>query len=408
VDSVALPAGFTLHPRLKRGHVDARLSALESATPDIDWATAEVLAYGSLVRDGYNLRLCGQDVERGTFSQRHHVLTDQKTDATLMPMLSAAHRLPKSGRFQTVNTHLSEFAALGFEFGYSWENPRNLNVWEAQFGDFNNGAQIIIDTFLATTEVKWLRASGLIMLLPHGYDGAGPEHSSSRVERFLQMTDDVHDFPLSNIDGVITGGGQPRTNSPNMLIANVTTPANYFHLLRRQMLRTYRKPLIVVTPKTLLRLPEAVSSLEEMAPGSSFKVVLGDAMAEKSPASMKAIKRVVFISGKVYYDLISKRSELKRNDIAFIRLEELCPFPFATLLTHIAKYTSAEEFVWFQEEPSNMGAWSYVQPRLAQLMLASKETFRYVGRNALPMSAVGAAVYHKKEVEQIYTTVFAA
>jgi len=408
-DSVKMPEGFNLHPRLKRGHVDARLSALASSKPAIDWATAECMAYGSLVRQGYNLRLCGQDVERGTFSQRHHVLTDQQTDETLMPLRETAG--PSDGRFQTINSHLSELAVLGFEYGYSWENPRNFNVWEAQFGDFNNGAQIVLDTFVASGESKWLRSSGLTILLPHGYDGAGPEHSSSRVERFLQMTDDWHDLPRSQAL-TVNGGGAPRGNSVNMIIANPTTPANYFHLLRRQMLRTYRKPLVVVTPKTLLRHPDAVSSLSEMAPGSSFQPVLDDAVTDP-----KKVKSVVLLSGKLYYELCAKRVELKRvesSDVAFVRLEELCPFPAAGLAQTLARYPNASKLFWAQEEPSNMGAWAYVAPRLTRVLQDSADSrlqklagsVEYIGRAALPSPAVGAAVYHKKEVEKLFKDIF--
>ena len=401
--SVKLPEGFNLHPRLKRGHVDARLAALASSKPEIDWATAECLAFGSLVREGYNLRLVGQDVERGTFSQRHHVLTDQNTDKTTMPLDVA--RTPGSGRFQTINSHLSEEAVLGFEYGYSWENPLNFNVWEAQFGDFNNGAQIILDTFWASGESKWLRQSGLVLLLPHGYDGAGPEHSSSRVERFLQMTDDWHDLPRSQALAV-TGGGAPKTNSVNFLVANVSTPANYFHLLRRQMVRKYRKPLVVITPKTLLRHAEAVSSLAEMGEGTSFQTVIGD---EQAKASAKDVKTVVFLTGKVYYECVAKRAELGRRDLAFVRVEELCPFPLARLQQELSCFPGATEVVWFQEEPSNMGCWGYMAPRLANLTGAKGQKMppvRYVGRAALPLPAVGASVYHKKEVELLFKNLF--
>lgn len=404
-DSVKLPEGFTVHPRLKRGHIDARLSALKAeGKAEIDWATAECLAFGSLVRQGYNLRLCGQDVERGTFSQRHHVLTDQNSDATAVP-LRENKGSPNDGRFQTVNSHLSEEAVLAFEYGYSWESPKNFNVWEAQFGDFNNGAQIIIDTFLASGESKWMRATGLTMMLPHGYDGAGPEHSSARVERFLQMTDDWHDLPRSKALAV-TGGGAPRTNSVNMLVANVSTPANYFHLLRRQMLRSYRKPLVIITPKQLLRHADAVSALADMAPGTTFQPVLADAQVKDA----SSVKTVVFVSGKIYYDLAAKRAEMARNDLAFVRVEELCPFPAEGLAAQLAAYPAAKNVVWMQEEPSNMGAWAYMAPRLQQMLLAQPKhahlQLQYVGRPALPSPAVGAAVYHKKEVEQLFNDIF--
>jgi probable 2-oxoglutarate dehydrogenase E1 component DHKTD1 len=398
----------TVHPRLKRGHIDARLSALASSKSEIDWATAECLAFGSLVREGFNLRLCGQDVERGTFSQRHHVLTDQQSDGTLVPLHSSKQLQSQAGRFTTINSHLSEEAVLGFEYGYSWENPRNFNVWEAQFGDFNNGAQIILDTFVASGESKWLRSSGITILLPHGYDGAGPEHSSSRVERFLQMTDDWHDLPREQALQV-NGGGAPRGNSVNMLVANASTPANYFHLLRRQMVRQYRKPLVIVTPKTLLRHPEAVSSLAEMAEGTTFSPVLDDVHV----SDPKKVSTVVFLTGKMYYELAAKRTELGRdNTVAFVRLEELCPFPAAGVSAALARYPSAKKVMWAQEEPSNMGCWSYMAPRIGRLLQDSndkkvqKMRVEYVGRPALPSPAVGAAVYHKKEVEKLFKDIF--
>lgn len=387
---------------MKRGHVDARLSALNSTRADLDWATCEVLALESLVRDGFNVRLCGQDVERGTFSQRHHVLTDQQTGGTYQPLNAPGMRSNSAGRFTTINSHLAEEAVLGFEYGYSWESSKNMNIWEAQFGDFNNGAQIMIDAFVTSGESKWLRATGQTILLPHGYDGAGPEHSSSRVERFLQMTDDCHDFP--SVVG-LNGGGMPKSNNVNFIVANVTTPANYFHLLRRQMVRSYRKPLVVITPKTLLRHADAVSALADMGAGTHFQPVLSDAGVDAS-----GVKTIVFVTGKVYYELVAKRSELNRTDLVFIRLEELCPFPAAALTAEVAKYTNAQQAVWFQEEPSNMGAWSYAQPRITNMLNQSGRSLsplRYVGRVALPSPSVGAGVYHKKEVETIFNQIFA-
>lgn len=269
------------------------------------------------------------------------------------------------------------------------------------------GAQIVLDAFVASGESKWLRASGLTILLPHGYDGAGPEHSSSRMERFLQMSDDHTDRSAEELAGLTNGGGEPLSNSVNWLIANPTTPANYFHLLRRQMLRAYRKPLVVVAPKTLLRHADAVSSLADMAPGQRFQPVLPDSHVTKP----EQVRTVVFVSGKVYYEACAKRAELGRDDLAFIRVEELSPFPLEQLAAEVARFNNAQRFVWFQEEPANMGAWNYVAPRIQRMMRekvsgGSKHTLQYIGRHALPSPAVGAAVYHKEEVARIFKQLF--
>jgi len=281
---------------------------------------------------------------------------------------------------------------LGFEFGYSWESPRTLNLWEAQFGDFNNGAQIIIDTYVSSSETKWLRASGLIMLLPHGYDGAGPEHSSSRLERFLQICD-----------------GDPFSIKPspvNLIVANVSSPANYFHLLRRQMLRPYRRPLVLAAPKTLLRHTAALSRLGQMGPSTHFMPVMSDSLPTQR------VKTIALVSGKLFYDLESARTSRQRNDIAFIRLEELSPFPFERLAQEFKKYTGKiDRLIWCQEEPMNAGAWWFVQPRVSTLLKHLSQTnlpsqMEYVGRPALPLPAIGSTVVHKSQEDSLTKSVF--
>jgi len=450
-------SSFKVHPRLQRSHINARLTALDAAptSKSLDWATCETLAFGSLQSEGYHIRIVGQDVERGTFSQRHHVLTDQNTGFTWAPLRALGAR-QGFGRFHTINSHLSEESVLGFEYGYALESPKHAVVWEAQFGDFFNEAQPILDSLVIGSESKWLRAHGLIVLLPHGYDGAGPEHSSCRMERFLQMSDDPHALPtehpaqvrMSNANKTIMkevyGKGKSKTNNKksssnshaaatsadisrhlNLLIANPTTPSNYFHLLRRQYLRPFRKPLVIVGPKTLLRHAKALSAAEEIQPGTAFKPILSDeattldgtanASAEEriDPAQ---VKTVVLLTGKLYYDLIEKRAQLKRKDLVFIRLEELAPFPRPQLVQELSKYTAATKLVWLQEEPSNMGAWNYVAPRLQVTLAespdlpiakATKCHVEYIGRQALPVPAVGAAVYHKAEINKFMEEVFA-
>jgi probable 2-oxoglutarate dehydrogenase E1 component DHKTD1 len=264
-DSVKIPPGFTIHPRLAKSFVQARLSDLSKNA--IDWATGEAMAFGSLLKDGFSVRISGQDSGRGTFSQRHVELIDQATEQKIVPL--NAMELPASARLEVVNSPLSELAVMGFEYGYSMEDPAVLPLWEAQFGDFANGAQLIIDLFLATGEAKWLRQSALTLLLPHGYDGAGPEHSSGRIERFLQLVDSDA-VNLSN----------PVNKNPNLQVINPTTPANYFHALRRQMKRNFRKPLVIFTPKTLLRHPDAISPVEHFAPSTHFLPVISDTLEE--------------------------------------------------------------------------------------------------------------------------------
>ncbi|KAJ7784423.1 thiamine diphosphate-binding protein [Mycena metata] len=319
--SVKIPDGFEIHPKLQR-HVKNRLASIESGT-GLDWATAESLAFGSLMREGFDVRISGQDVGRGTFSQRHAMLVNQKNEAVVVPLNDA---LGADGKLELANSSLSEMAVLGFEYGASWERPNLLPIWEAQFGDFFNGAQVIIDTYISSAETKWLKQSGIVLLLPHGLDGAGPEHSSSRLERMLQ----------------------------------------YFHLLRRQMKRNFRKPLIVAGPKALLRLAAASSSLRDLEPGTAFRPVLRDpAETVNAPTA----KRVVLMAGKIYYDLLKERQARSLDqDVAFIRLEELAPFPFRELREVLGEYTRVEEVVWLQEEPKNQGAWTHVAPRIETIL----------------------------------------
>jgi 2-oxoglutarate dehydrogenase E1 component len=328
-----------------------------------DWGTAEALAYGSLLLEGIPVRLSGQDCGRGTFSHRNSVILDMNTEAQHVPLNTLA---PKQARYEVINSHLSEYGVMGFEYGYSITRPDQLVIWEGQFGDFANGAQIIIDQFLASAETKWQRMSGLVLMLPHGYEGQGPEHSSARLERYLQLCAEN-----------------------NMVVANCSTPANFFHILRRQMHRNYRKPLILITPKSLLRHKLAVSTLADMAEGTQFMPVIGDKIA--------TAKRVVFCSGKVYYDLFEARERLGRKDLALIRIEELYPFPEKEVRKAVAAYKGAT-FVWCQEEPSNMGAWGYVERHLRGLAkeLGGKELL-YAGRTESASPAAGYMKIHTAE-----------
>lgn len=415
--SVTVPESFQPHDRLMRTHLKARRKLLAATTRDseavIDWATAEALAFGTLLREGTSIRLAGQDCKRGTFSQRHAVLTDQQTDATHSP-LATLTGVPSNVSFNVVNSNLSELAVMAFEYGFSWDSPSNLVLWEAQFGDFNNGAQIVIDQFIASGESKWMRQSGLVLLLPHGYDGAGPDHSSAKIERFLQLVD-------SHAWGPRTGPLKARAAQPfdqycsnvNMAVVNVTTAANYFHVLRRQQHRAFRKPLIVISPKTLLRSPDAASSLAEMGPGTSFQPLLEDTSVPStaSTAKRKAIKTVYFCSGKLYYDLEKARAMTEAEGDAetttvIVRLEELSPFPFAQVTRQLAAYEQATTVAWVQEEPVNQGAWSYVQAHLTKCFKKKSTTLGYIGRPALPASAVGLSKDSAKQMQNIISTAF--
>jgi 2-oxoglutarate dehydrogenase E1 component len=375
----SVPEGFNAHKTILR-FLDNRRKAIETGN-GIDWATGEALAFSTLLLDGHRVRLSGQDVERGTFSQRHSVLTDQVNEDRYT---SYNHIREKQGRYEVINSMLSEEAVLGFEYGYSLAEPNALTLWEAQFGDFANGAQVVFDQFICSGERKWLRMSGLVCLLPHGYEGQGPEHSSARLERFLQLCAE-----------------------DNMQVANCTTPANYFHILRRQLKRDIRKPLILMTPKSLLRHKRAVSRLDELGPETSFHRVLWDdaQYLKDQPVKLVAdekIRRVVLCSGKVYYDLYEEREKRGLNDIYILRVEQLYPFPLKALTTELSRFKNAE-VIWCQEEPKNQGAWAFVQPYIEWLLEnvgAKNKRARYVGRAASASTATGLMSMHVKQLQQ--------
>jgi 2-oxoglutarate dehydrogenase E1 component len=382
-----LPNDVDAHKTLKRV-IDGRREAIDSGQ-NIDWATAESLAFASLLDEGYPVRLSGQDSVRGTFSQRHSGIIDQTTEARYIPLNNLRDG---QAHFEVIDSALSEEAVLGFEYGYSLADPNSLVLWEAQFGDFVNGAQVVIDQFISSGERKWLRMSGLTMLLPHGYEGQGPEHSSARLERFLQQCAEE-----------------------NMQVANCTTPANYFHILRRQMHRSFRKPLILMTPKSLLRHKKAVSTLADMAEGSAFHRVLhDDAQTRPEVAGVsirpdKDIRRVILCSGKVYYDLLDAREKQGVDDVYILRLEQFYPWPIQSLRKELARFVNAE-LVWCQEEPKNMGGWTFVDPwielTLDKMDIKAKRA-RYVGRPASASTAAGLMSRHLKELEAFTTEAFA-
>lgn len=366
------------------------------------------MAFGTLLAEGNHVRLSGQDVERGTFSHRHALIHDQKTGERFIPLQSVYEG--KSPAFFTVsNSSLSEFGVLGFELGYSLENPNSLVMWEAQFGDFANSAQIIIDQFISSGEAKWLRQSGLTLLLPHGYDGQGPEHSSCRVERYLQMSDEDPTKIPENMDL----DTRTQIQEHNWQICNVTTPANYFHMLRRQVHRDFRKPLIVVSPKNLLRHPKCVSPLSDfddeeasqIEQGIRFKRLIMDKTAksrDKDPPVETDAKRVVFCSGKIYYELDAEREAMGReHDVKIVRVEQLSPFPWDLVSRELRRYPAAE-VVWCQEEPMNMGAWSHIMPRFQTLFKAENinrplDALRYAGRAPSASTATGYGQVHAEE-----------
>lgn len=373
------PDNFAINPKILR-QLKARRKMVESGQ-GIDWSTAEALAFGSLLVEGRPVRLSGQDSGRGTFSQRHAVLVDQKNEERYVPL---NHIGDGQARFEVLDSPLSEASVLGFEYGYSLAEPHSLVLWEAQFGDFANGAQVIIDQFISSGESKWLRLCGLVMLLPHGYEGQGPEHSSARPERYLQLCAEN-----------------------NMQVVNCTTPANYFHVLRRQLHRNFRKPLVICTPKSLLRHKLAVSALDDMGPGSRFRRV----MPETEPlAADDKVRRVVLCSGKVYYDLLQARREAGIDDIALVRVEQLYPWPRQTVVAQIARYPAAE-VVWCQEEPANMGAWTYVFPRLVNVheeLERAQPLPVYIGRAEAASPATGLHKIHVKEQAALVERALAA
>ncbi len=367
-----VPENFALNPKIAR-QLEAKRAMVETGE-GVDWATGEALAFGTLLSDGHRVRLSGEDCQRGTFSQRHAVLIDQDSQHEYVPLNNIA---PGQKKIEIYNSLLSEAGVLGFEYGYTLADPKSLVLWEAQFGDFANGAQVIIDQFLASGETKWLRMSGLVLLLPHGHEGQGPEHSSARLERYLQLCAER-----------------------NMVVANLTTPAQYFHALRRQLKRNYRKPLVLMTPKSLLRHRFAVSTLAEFAPGSQFHTVLPEAEAIGPDDT---VRRVVLCSGKVYYDLLAERRIQNIADVAIVRVEQIYPFPVKTLPGILGRYPNAE-IVWCQEEPANMGAWTFVDRRiekvLADLSGAARRP-RYVGRCDAASPATGQATVHASQQSKL-------
>ncbi len=365
-----IPDDFNINPKIARQFESKR--AMFEGKEGFDWATAESLAYASLADDGYNVRLSGQDVGRGTFSQRHAILYDQETEKKYVPL---HHISDTQGTVEVIDSPLSEAAVLGFEYGYSLADPKTLVLWEAQFGDFVNGAQVLIDQFISSGESKWLRMSGLVMLLPHGYEGQGPEHSSGRVERFLQSS-----------------------GEDNWQVCNLTTPANYFHALRRQMVRDFRKPLVIMTPKSLLRHKLAVSPVSEFTGDSTFHRVLWDDDRE-TLASGDKVRRVVLCTGKVYYDLLEERRKRNLKDIVLMRIEQLYPFPAKTLASELSACKNAE-IVWCQEEPRNMGAWGYIHEPIEAASMTVKHKYarpRYIGRPEAASPATGLLKRHQAE-----------
>lgn len=360
--SVSYPKHFTVHPRLLKYHIESRVEAIKKKQ-GLDWATVEAMALASMINDGYHLRLCGQDVGRGTFSQRHLVIANQESTE----QYNTLEKIP-NGKIEIVPSPLSELAVLGFEYGYTIQSPKNISIWEAQFGDFSLNAQTIIDQFIVSGEDKWMLQSGLVMLLPHGYDGNGPEHSSCRIERYLQLSNSsIHN-----------------DQHPNIYIVNCSTPANYFHVLRRQILTNYRKPLIVVSPKTLLRNPKCVSTIEELGPNTKFQPILTNGI--KNP-------KQIILCGKISYEIDVK-------DTLIIRIEELYPFPLKELENEISK-CKTNKIAWVQEEPENQGCYYHVKLNMLQLEKKLKFSLEYIGRESCSSPATGITMIHKKEIETI-------
>jgi 2-oxoglutarate dehydrogenase E1 component len=376
-----IPANFDMHKTVARV-VETRRKAIDDGH-GIDWALGEHLAFATLLDEGFPVRLSGQDSGRGTFSQRHSHFVDQTTEERYTPL---NHLREGQAHFEVIDSLLSEEAVLGFEYGYSLSDPKTLTLWEAQFGDFVNGAQVIIDQFISSGERKWLRMSGLVMLLPHGYEGQGPEHSSARLERFLQLCAE-----------------------DNMQVINCTTPANYFHALRRQMHRDFRKPLVVFTPKSLLRHKKCVSALADFTEGTSFhRALWDDAQLGNGNTTIKLkpddqIRRVVMCSGKVYFDLLDEREKRGHDDIYLLRLEQLYPWPMKSISHELSRFPNAE-IVWCQEEPKNMGGWFFVEPWLEltlERLAVKAKAGRYAGRPATASTAAGLMSKHLKELERL-------
>jgi 2-oxoglutarate dehydrogenase E1 component len=372
----SVPAGFKLHPTVARV-MESRRQMAEGKLP-VDWGMAETLAYASLLSNGYDVRFSGQDSARGTFAHRHAVLHDQERErwdeGSYVPLQNIGK---DQGDFVVIDSVLSEEAVLGFEYGFSTAEPNALVIWEAQFGDFANGAQVVMDQFIAAGETKWGRVCGLVQLLPHGYEGQGPEHSSARLERYLQLCAEH-----------------------NMQVVVPSNAAQIFHLLRRQMLRPFRKPLVVLTPKSLLRKKEAASAITELAAGS-FQTVIPDT----TTGDEKGIRRVVVCCGKVYYDLVFKRTELQKSDIAIIRLEQLYPFPHKQFEAEMKRYPHAAEVVWCQEEPQNQGAWYQIGHYLRENMREDQKLL-YAGRPPSAAPATGYLARHNERQKQLVEQAF--
>jgi len=373
---MSFPEGFTPLPKIKR-LFKSKQKLLDNGK--LDWALGELMAYGSLLSEGKDIRMSGQDTKRGTFSHRHSVIYDANTFQEFNRLDNITEG---QGKYRIYNSLLSEFGVLGFEYGYSLSTPDTLVVWEAQFGDFYNGAQTIVDQYISAAESKWRRMSGLVMLLPHGYEGQGPEHSSARLERFLQACAEF-----------------------NMTVANVTTPANFFHLLRRQLARPFRKPLIVMSPKSLLRHPECVSEKLEFTTGQRFREVLDDPQMAETDG--KKIKRILLCTGKVYYDLLAYRREIERKDVAIVRVEQLYPLPVKQLNEIFMRYPQAE-CVWVQEEPSNMGAWQYMHSIFINKEIDVDQQLRLISRKSSASPATGYKTVHDQQQERIVKEAFDA
>ncbi|MFV0387329.1 MAG: hypothetical protein ACK5NT_01130, partial [Pyrinomonadaceae bacterium] len=364
-----IPAGFNINPKMV-GQLERRAKMGAGELP-MDWGFAESIAYGSVVLDGFDVRLSGQDSGRGTFSQRHSTIYDTETGDVWCPLADIRGSDNPAARFQVFDSSLSEAGVLGFEYGYSNISKNALVLWEAQFGDFSNGAQVIIDQYISASEEKWKERCRLVMLLPHGYEGQGPEHSSARLERYLQLCAEN-----------------------NLQVCYPTTPAQYFHLLRRQILQETIRPLVVMTPKSLLRLPEASSNIADLESGG-FQPLIDDKSADSN-----IVTRLIFVSGKLFYDLSNAREKLEKNNVAIIRLEQFYPFPAAAVQAVFSKYENVKSAIWAQEEPQNMGGWSFVEPRISLLLPASLKLV-YAGRTASASPATGSYTIHGLEQEKL-------